>query len=194
MAANANRWELKPESLRAVCNPDSLGFETTLELTPLKEKVVAQDRAVHALEFGLGVKDLEYNIFVAGPPRAGKTETIMGYLAELAAKDPSPSDYIYIYNFRDPEKPQSLNLPKGLGRVLKADMGGTHLHPASAGPRSVRKRGLLQPPGSPDAHYHPGTQRHSPGIGRQGGRGGLHPQHLAYRADDLPGQRRQAPE
>ena len=90
MAAKANRWELKPESLRAVCNPDSLGFETTLELTPLKERVVAQDRAVHALEFGLGVKDLEYNIFVAGPPRAGKTETIMGYLAELAAKDPSP--------------------------------------------------------------------------------------------------------
>jgi len=122
MAAKANRWELKPENLRAVCNPDNLGFETTLELTPLKERVVAQDRAVHALEFGLGVKDLEYNIFVAGPPRAGKTETIMGYLAELAAKDPSPCDYIYIYNFRDPEKPQSLNLPKGLGRVLKADM------------------------------------------------------------------------
>ena len=122
MAAKAKRWELKPENLRAVCNPDSLGFETTLELTPLKERVVAQDRAVHALEFGLGVKDLEYNIFVAGPPRAGKTETIMGYLAELAAKDPSPCDYIYIYNFRDPEKPQSLNLPKGLGRILKADM------------------------------------------------------------------------
>ena len=116
------RWELKPESLRAVCDPDKLGFETTLDLTPLKEKVVAQDRAVHALEFGLGVKDLEYNIFVAGPPRAGKTETIMGYVAELAAKEPSPPDYIYVYNFRDPEKPQSLNLPKGMGRSLKADM------------------------------------------------------------------------
>ncbi len=46
---------------------------------------MAQDRAVHALEFGLGVKDLEYNIFVAGPPRAGKTETIMAYVQELAA-------------------------------------------------------------------------------------------------------------
>lgn len=117
-----NRWELKPESLRAVCDPDRLGFETTLDLTPLKERVVAQDRALHALEFGLGVKDLEYNIFVAGPPRAGKTETIMAYLAELAAKEPSPPDYIYVHNFRDPEKPQTISLPKGMGRSLKADM------------------------------------------------------------------------
>jgi lon-related putative ATP-dependent protease len=117
-----NRWELKPESLRAVCDPDQLRFETTLDLTPLKDKVVAQDRAVHALEFGLGVKDLEYNVYVAGPPRSGKTEAIMAYVAELAAKEPSPPDYIYVYNFRDPEKPQSLNLPKGTGRSLKADM------------------------------------------------------------------------
>jgi lon-related putative ATP-dependent protease len=117
-----NRWELKPESLRAVCDPDALGFETTLDVIPLEGKVVAQDRAIHALEFGLGVKDLEYNIFVAGPPRAGKTETIMAYVQELAAKEPTPPDIIYVHNFKDPEKPQSLNLPTGKGRLLKADM------------------------------------------------------------------------
>jgi lon-related putative ATP-dependent protease len=117
-----NRWELKPESLRAVCDPEQLGFETTLDLTPLKDKVVAQDRAVHALEFGLGFKDLEYNVYVAGPPRAGKTEAIMAYAADLAAKEPSPPDYIYVNNFRDPEKPQSISLPKGMGRSLKDDM------------------------------------------------------------------------
>jgi lon-related putative ATP-dependent protease len=117
-----NRWELKPESLRAVCDPDALGFETTLDLAPLKEKVVAQDRAVHALEFGLGVKDLEYNIYVAGPPRAGKTETIMAYVQELAANEPTPPDYIYVHNFKDPEMPQCLSLPTGKGRLLKGDM------------------------------------------------------------------------
>jgi lon-related putative ATP-dependent protease len=117
-----NRWELKPETLRAVCDPDSLGFETTLDVPAPKEKVVAQDRAVHALEFGLGVKDLEYNIFVAGPPRAGKTEAIMAYVQELAAKEPTPPDYIYVHNFKDPEQPQSIHLPTGRGRELKADM------------------------------------------------------------------------
>jgi predicted ATP-dependent protease len=117
-----DRWELKPESLRAFCDPDALGLETTLDVVPLEGKVVAQDRAIHALEFGLGVKDLEYNIFVAGPPRAGKTETIMAYVQELAAKEPTPPDIIYVHNFKDPEKPQSLNLPTGKGRLLKADM------------------------------------------------------------------------
>jgi lon-related putative ATP-dependent protease len=119
---SANRWELKPESLRAVIDPHSLGFETTLDITPLKEKVVGQDRAVRALEFGLGVKDLEFNIFVAGPPRAGKTETIMAYVQDLAAKEPTPPDWIYIHSFKDPERPQAMSLPTGAGRVLKADM------------------------------------------------------------------------
>ncbi len=117
-----NRWELKPESLRAFCDPDKLGFESTLEVAPLKEKVVGQERARHALEFGLAVKDLEYNIYVAGPPRAGKTETIKAYVSELAATEPAPPDYIYIYNFQEPERPQAISLPAGRGRVLKADM------------------------------------------------------------------------
>jgi lon-related putative ATP-dependent protease len=119
---SANRWELKPESLRAVIDPDSLGFETTLDITPLKEKVVGQDRAVRALEFGLGVKDLEFNIFVAGPPRAGKTETIMAYVQDLAAQEPTPPDWIYVHSFKDPERPRAMSLPTGVGRVLKADM------------------------------------------------------------------------
>jgi lon-related putative ATP-dependent protease len=118
----ANRWELQPESLRSVVDPDTLGFETTLDVSPLEEKVIGQDRAVHALEFGLGVKDLEYNIFVAGPPRAGKTEAIMAYVQEMAASEPTPPDYIYVHNFKDPEKPQSITLPKGRGRGLKTDM------------------------------------------------------------------------
>lgn len=117
-----NLWELKPESLRAACDPDSLGFETTLDVTPLKEKVVGQDRAVNALEFGLGIKDLEYNIFVAGPPRANKTETIMAYVSELAAAMPPPPDYIYVHNFKDGDRPKTLSLPAGKGRILKSDM------------------------------------------------------------------------
>ncbi|MDP3183342.1 MAG: ATP-binding protein [Desulfobaccales bacterium] len=117
-----NRWELKPESLRAVCDPEQLGFETTLDITPLKEKVVGQERAKHALEFGLVVKDPEYNIYVAGPPLSGKTEMIKDYVAELAASEPTPPDQIYVFNFKDSEKPQALSLPTGQGRVLKADM------------------------------------------------------------------------
>jgi lon-related putative ATP-dependent protease len=115
-------WELKPESLRAQCDANSLGFETTLDLAIDGVKVVAQERARHALEFGLGVKDPEYNIFVAGPPLSRKTEMIKAYVSELAAAEPSPPDFLYVHNFKEPERPKSLTLPTGMGRGFKADM------------------------------------------------------------------------
>ena len=100
---SGNLWELKPENLRAECDVDTLGFETTADLKPLKVKVVAQDRAQRALEFGLGIKDHEYNIYVAGPRHSRKTEAIKDYVSELAAKEPSPPDYLYVHNFKEPE-------------------------------------------------------------------------------------------
>lgn len=117
-----NLWELKPESLRDECDYDALGFETTRDLTPLKVKVVAQDRAQRALEFGLGIKDNEYNIFVAGPRHSRKTEAIKDYVGELASKEPSPPDYLYVHNFQEPERPKNMVLPTGRGRTLKTDM------------------------------------------------------------------------
>jgi|UniRef100_A0A7V6A6Q1 lon-related putative ATP-dependent protease len=119
---SGNLWELKPENLRADCDFNSLGFETTADLAPLKFKVVAQDRAQRALEFGLGIKDHEYNIYVAGPRHARKTETIKDYVSELAAKEPPPPDYLYVHNFQEPERPTSLVVPTGRGRALKTDM------------------------------------------------------------------------
>ncbi len=119
---SGNLWELKPENLRAECDLNILGFETTADVAPLKYKVVAQDRAQRALEFGLGIKDHEYNIFVAGPRHARKTETIEDYVSELAAKEPSPPDYLYVHNFKEPERPRVLVLPTGRGRTLKTDM------------------------------------------------------------------------
>ena len=61
-----NDWELKPEELREVCSPNKLGFETTADLAVRPEQVIAQNRAMHALELGLGMKDFDFNIFVAG--------------------------------------------------------------------------------------------------------------------------------
>ncbi len=119
---SSNLWELKPESLRAVCDPDALGFETTLDLSPLKLKVVAQDRAQRALEFGLGIEDPEFNVFVAGPPRSRKTEMIKSFVMELAATETPPPDYVYVHNFKEPERPKALSLPAGRGESLKGDM------------------------------------------------------------------------
>ncbi|MBM4286910.1 MAG: ATP-dependent protease [Deltaproteobacteria bacterium] len=117
-----NQWELKAEELRQVCYPDKLGFETTAELESLPEHVLAQYRARHALELGLGMKDHDFNIFVSGPARSGRTAMIKDYVEKMAATEETPPDYVYVYNFQEPEKPRALRLPTGLGKVLRNDL------------------------------------------------------------------------
>jgi lon-related putative ATP-dependent protease len=114
--------ELDASKLRQVVDPDSLGFETTADVSKKRKGVVAQDRAVAALDFGLGIDSPEFNIYMAGPTRTG-----MGYLArnavQEAARDlPTPDDWCYVYNFKSPDEPQALRLPPGQGVQLKRDM------------------------------------------------------------------------
>lgn len=117
-----SKWELQPEQLREVCAAEKLGFETTADLAAMPEQVMAQNRAMHALELGLGMKDYDFNIFVSGQPRSGRTEMIRDYVEKLAATEPTPPDFVYVYNFKEPEKPMALRLPTGMGKVLRDDL------------------------------------------------------------------------
>jgi lon-related putative ATP-dependent protease len=112
---------LAPEDLRAVCDPATLPFRSTAELTPL-ERLVGQERAVGATAFGIGMKQAGYNLFVLGPPATGKTSTIRAMLAAAAAAVPPADDYCYVYNFADPYRPTALALPAGRARELRAEM------------------------------------------------------------------------
>lgn len=111
---------LTPDALRKVCQPESLPFEGTDELAPLDE-VVAQERAVEAITFGVGIRCEGFNLFVLGPAGAGKTTAVKRFLASEAAKLPTPPDWCYVNNFVDPQRPRALCLPPGRARVLQAD-------------------------------------------------------------------------
>jgi len=113
--------ELPVDKLRRICDPKVLGCETTEELEPL-ETIIGQERAVRALEFGLGIKELGFNIYVAGPPGTGKTTAVKRFLEEIAKDKPVPPDWCYVNNFRDPYRPRALRLPPGRGRELQKDM------------------------------------------------------------------------
>ena len=113
--------KIPPERLTMYCDPDSLGFETTEEVSPL-EATVGQDRAVEALEFGLSIDAPEYNIYVAGYPGTGRTTTLNTFLQRAAARRDVPDDWCYIHNFRDPLKPIAVGLPSGMGRELARDI------------------------------------------------------------------------
>jgi len=102
--------EVPVELLYARIDPKTLGFDTTESLCPPEEGVVAQDRAIEAIKFGMGMKDIDYNIFIAGQPKTGLTYIARTFLEKTAKSEPTPPDCCYVYNFKEPDSPNYLSL------------------------------------------------------------------------------------
>ncbi len=111
---------LTPDALRKICPSEDFSFEGTDELQPLEE-VVAQNRAVEAITFGVGIRSEGFNLFVLGPAGTGKTTAIKGFLATEAAKLPTAPDWCYVNNFVDPQRPRALCLPPGRTHLFQSD-------------------------------------------------------------------------
>ncbi|MGA7875217.1 MAG: ATP-binding protein, partial [Desulfoferrobacter sp.] len=114
--------ELSIDQLRAYIDPESLPFENTDSLEALEKKVVGQERGVDAIKFGMGMKEYGYNIYIAGPAKAGLTYIAKTFIKDQAKEEPVPPDWCYVYNFKETDKPQSLKLSPGRGKELKKDM------------------------------------------------------------------------
>lgn len=113
--------ELSAKDLRRVCDPASLGFETTAGLEILSE-VLGQPRAVAAFAFGTSIASAGFNLFALGRPGSGKTTLIRDYLERRAATQPVPPDMCYVNNFADARCPIALHLPAGRAAQFKKDM------------------------------------------------------------------------
>ena len=121
--AKAKKFKEVPiDQLYARIDPDSLGFDTTESLCPPEEGVVAQDRAIEAIKFGMGMRDVDYNIFVAGQSKTGLTYIARTFLEKTAKEEPTPPDWCYVYNFKEPDSPNHINLSAGRGKELKKSM------------------------------------------------------------------------
>ncbi len=114
--------ELQADELRAKIDPEDLPFDTTADLDDKSIPVLGQDRGVDAIRFGMGMKADGYNIFVAGPPKTGLTYIAKTLLEEQAKKEPTPPDWCYVYNFKEPDRPLAIKLSPGRGKELKKDM------------------------------------------------------------------------
>ncbi|MFX1475041.1 MAG: Lon protease family protein [Promethearchaeota archaeon] len=113
--------ELTPKQLRVVCIAKDLECKTSADFTPLKD-IVGQKRALKALAFGLEIDDHGFNIYVSGAHGTGRTTAVTQYLNEIAAKDPVPSDVVYVSNFGDQYQPMALLLSAGKGNDLVVDL------------------------------------------------------------------------
>ena len=116
-----NGAEVAVPDLRRICNPATLGFETTGEL-PVLSEVLGQPRAVAALAFGASIASQGFNLFALGQPGSGKTTLIRDYLQHRAESEAAPADLCYVYNFANARCPLPLRLPAGRGPQLKRDV------------------------------------------------------------------------
>jgi len=68
---SASGERLRPQQLYRACDAAALGFRTTDEL-PECAITLGQDRAVSAIQFGIGIRSAGYNLFALGPSNAGE--------------------------------------------------------------------------------------------------------------------------
>ena len=112
---------LAVEAMRRVCDPAQFPFATTAELEPL-EDTLGQARALEAMQFGVGVHHMGYNLFAFGAPGTGKHTTVLQFLKRQAQGEPVPDDWVYVNYFTDPHRPRAIRLPSGRGKRFSDDM------------------------------------------------------------------------
>jgi lon-related putative ATP-dependent protease len=112
---------LEPEKLRWTCDPALFDFETTEELPDL-DYAIGQQRALRSIEFGLGMEETGFNLFISGETGTSRTSTIRNILKKRAKEESPPSDWVYVNNFKVSDSAVSLALPAGKGSELAADM------------------------------------------------------------------------
>jgi lon-related putative ATP-dependent protease len=114
--------ELNYKRARGTFEDDLITCESTADLEPLYKEIIGQDRAVRALQFGLKIQKKGFNIYVAGYPGTGRKTATVNFLEDIAETKPVPSDWCYVFNFKDAKRPKSLKLPSGEGVEFKQDM------------------------------------------------------------------------
>jgi predicted ATP-dependent protease len=123
----SDRFRVPVKDLRRIEDPAAFDFQCTEDLTPLTE-LIGQARAARALEFGLEIEKDGYNIFVTGLTGTGKTTAILEYVRRKVeerrqrGEAKAPDDWCYVYNFKEPDRPNAIRMGAGHGRQLHGQL------------------------------------------------------------------------
>jgi len=113
--------ELPPEKLSWRCDPARIPFETTAQAEPI-EGPVGQDRALRALRMGVELMAPGYNVFVCGLSGTSRGGMIQKMIEELQPRAEPGADRCYVNNFKNPDRPRLLTMPRGQANGFKKDM------------------------------------------------------------------------
>ena len=85
-------------------------------------ELFGQSRALDAIKLAIGIDAPGYNVYVSGLRSRHERESVLRILKEKAATMPTPGDWVYVNNFRNPESPVAIYLKPGQGVELRARM------------------------------------------------------------------------
>ncbi len=103
------------------CDPQEFGFETTTEIETLTH-FIGQERALEAVDFGIGMRQPGFNLFIVGPEGSGRHSVIKSFINKKAAEEATPQDWCYLHNFKHPHQPLAVAFPPGQSLVFKREM------------------------------------------------------------------------
>ncbi len=112
--------ELSTAKLRWTCELSRIPFETTAQ-AELREGFVGQERALRALKMGVELSAPGYNVFVCGLAGTSRGGTIARMIQELHPPTKESLDRCYVNNFKLPDRPRLLALPRGQANAFKKD-------------------------------------------------------------------------
>jgi predicted ATP-dependent protease len=113
--------ELPLAKLRWRCELSRIPFETTAQ-AELREGFIGQERALRALKMGAELSAPGYNLFVCGLAGTSRGGTIARMIEELHPPTKESLDRCYVNNFKIPDRPRLLALPRGQANAFKKDM------------------------------------------------------------------------
>ena len=112
---------LTADELRHHATNDEVQQPDNSTIPPIST-IIGQDRAVKALQFGLGIQGQGFNIFISGEDGTGKTSAAQRFLDQIAENQEVPSDWVYVNNFQDNYRPCKIAFPPGQARTFRQDM------------------------------------------------------------------------
>src|SRR5258708_4861456 len=113
--------ELGLEKLRWRCELSRIPFETTAQAQK-REGFIGQERALRALKMGVELSAPGYNVFVCGLAGTSRGGTIAQMIEELHPATKPSMDRCYVNNFKIPDRPRLLVLPRGSANAFKKDV------------------------------------------------------------------------
>ncbi len=95
-----------------------------LREAPPGAPIIGQDRALDALELGLGISAPGFNVYIMGASGTGRRTVLNALLKNYKANQDTLQDIAYVCNFARPLEPKALYFPPGRGSYFRKTLQG----------------------------------------------------------------------